>query len=339
MDSSDASDRERGRPIGGRERIAQEALNRSMRTNLDEDEELMNEIRQANEDLILAAIHVEDELGPAENANGQAREELDGLTGRIRGVTKRLSKAVADAHARGVLERSAPLEPRAEELPRRLLDIELSRRLLNVEEEERRQLARDIHDTTQQSLAALSMQLALVERGASGLDAVSRQALAESRSLAERCADEVRTLSHVLHPPMLHELGLPEALSRYLSGFKERSGIPANFDCDDFDRLPPAVETALFRIVQESLASALRHARSQSISISLRKSATDVTLQVRDRTRWERDDPRREGESQVQAESALPVRGMRERIDQLGGVFSTEFTSHEASVRVTVPLD
>ncbi len=331
MNTPDASSREHPCAVVGGERENRRRERRVIQggfAGVSQDvEHLMNEIRQANEELILAVVRAEDESGHVRNVRARARAELDGLTSEIRGVTKRLSKAAADAHV--VKERAWRREGEHRELSRRLLD---------VQEEERRNLARDLHDTTQQSLAALAMHLDLVEKGASGLDVASRKALAESRSLAEQCSEELRTLSHLLYPPLLHELGLPEALSRYLSGFKQQSRIPVDFKCDFSDRLPPAVETALFRVVQKTLANLLRHSGSRSASISLEKTLHAVTLHVGSQGPGVRDELSQGGGVHAGANPGPGIRGIRERIDELGGTFSTEFTSHASSVRVSVPL-
>jgi signal transduction histidine kinase len=331
MNTPDASDREHPCTVvgGERENLRRErpVIQGGLAGVSQDVGQLMNEIRQANEELILAVVRAEDESG-VRNVRARARGERDGLTSEIRGVTKRLSKAAADA--RVVMQRATRREGEYGELSRRLLD---------AQEEERRNLARDLHDTTQQSLAALAMHLDLVEKGASGLDVASRKALAESRSLAEQCSEELRTLSHLLHPPLLHELGLSEALSRCLSGFRQQSRIPVDFECDFSDRLPPAVETALFRVVQETLANVLRHSGSRSAFISLEKTLHAVTLHVRSQGPGVREELTQEGSMHPAPNPGPGIRGIRERIDQLGGTFNKEFTSHSSSIRVSVPLN
>lgn len=156
----------------------------------------------------------------------------------------------------------------------------LSGRLLRMEDEERRRLARELHDSTAQLLAALSMNLAVVNESAEVLMPRTQGALAESVTLADQCLREIRTVSYLLHPPDLDELGLQFALPRYVHGFGQRSGINVELKVSpDLGRLPQVVETAIFRVVQESLTNVHRHSASSTASIRLirapRRSSTD----------------------------------------------------------------
>ncbi len=146
----------------------------------------------------------------------------------------------------------------------------LSGRLLRLEDEERRRLARELHDTTAQWLAALSMNLSVLSESAGLLNPRARTAMAESTALADRCLREIRTVSYLLHPHELDELGLESALSRYIDGFIRRSGIQVEVEVpSDLGRLPQAVETAVFRIVQECLTNVHRHSGSSTGRVRL----------------------------------------------------------------------
>jgi signal transduction histidine kinase len=130
----------------------------------------------------------------------------------------------------------------------------LSGRLLRLQDEERRRISRDLHDSTAQVRASLAINLSVMRESANQLDPRAQRALAESEALAEQCLREIRTVSYLLHPPELDQLGLQSALTRYIDGFAQRSDIQIELDtASDIGRLPPKMEMALFRIVQESL--------------------------------------------------------------------------------------
>jgi signal transduction histidine kinase len=213
----------------------------------------------------------------------------------------------------------------------------LSGRLLTLQDEERRRLALDLHDSTGQRLAALTMNLDVVGQAANALDARSRRALAESRSLADQCAREVRTLAYLLHPPMLDEVGLLSAVRWYAEGFTKRSGIQVVAELAEVGRLPPPIETALFRVVQESLTNVHRHASTSTALIRLTVTAGVVALEIHDQGHGRRERPAHEAGTPETL--GVGIQGMRERIRQLGGTFDVEFTDEGTTVWVGVPLD
>ena len=215
----------------------------------------------------------------------------------------------------------------------------LSTRLLNIQDEERRRLARELHDSTAQSLAALSMNLAVAGRSREALDARARSAMDESLSLAERCSREIRSLSYLLHPPLLEEVGLPAALRWLVEGFSRRSGITVGLDVpDEFGRLPMEVENALFRIVQECLTNVQRHSEGGNAWIQLARSEAGVSLEVRDDGRGvpvEALSRRRAGGEVL---LGVGILGMRERVRQLGGRLGIDSKGQGTTVRVEIPL-
>ena len=193
---------------------------------------------------------------------------------------------------------------------------QLSGRLLQAQDEERRRLARELHDGTAQSIAALGMNLSAVRESAVNLDARAQKALIESLELADQCIRELRTLSYLLHPPMLDDRGLAPALAGYAEGFAERSGIAVKLDLTpDLGRLPKEVELMLFRVVQESLTNIHHHSGSRTATIRLARYPQDIVLQVRDQG---------SGMGELNPDGG-PVRigvgiaGMRERVRQIGG--------------------
>jgi PAS domain S-box-containing protein len=206
----------------------------------------------------------------------------------------------------------------------------LSRRILRVEDEERRRLARELHETTAQWLAALSMNLSVVSESAGGLSPRARAAMAESVALTENCLREIRTVSYLLHSRELDALGLDPALSVYIDGFAQRSGIQVAVELPpDLSGLAGAVETAIFRIVQECLTNVHRHSGSGTASVRLVRTASNLVLEVDDAGHGIGRD----------ATSGVGIAGMRERVQQLDG--QLEISSHPGgtAVKATIPLN
>ena len=214
----------------------------------------------------------------------------------------------------------------------------LTGRLMRAQDDERRRIAQMLHETTAQDLAALKMHLARLNRTAADLDESERAALLESISLAEQSMTEVRTLSYLLHPPFLDEMGLVSALRWYATGFAERSDITVDLELPEiFERPPLDTETALFRIVQESLINIHRHAASQTASIRLQRDAETLVLAIEDRGRGIPDASLAQiirGEGGV----GVGIAGMHERIEQLGGTLEITSGGHGTIVRARLPL-
>jgi two-component system NarL family sensor kinase len=205
----------------------------------------------------------------------------------------------------------------------------LSGRLLRLQDEERRRLARELHDTTAQLLAGLSMNLSVVSESTEIQDPRARAALADSVTLADQSLREIRTVSYLLHPRELDELGLESALSRYIKGFIQRSGIQVELEVSHgLRRLPEAVETAVFRIVQECLTNILRHSDSGTARVRLIRDLSSLVLKVEDAGRGILDN----------APWGVGIASMRERVHRLNGLL--EIDSHPGStiVKATIPL-
>lgn len=206
---------------------------------------------------------------------------------------------------------------------------ELSGRLLRLQDEERRRLARELHDSTSQLLVGLGIHLSVVNESAGILEPRARRALTESRALVDRCLREIRTVSYLLHPPELDELGLESALASYVDGFVRRSGIQVDLDvAPDLGRLPQEVETALFRIVQEALSNIHRHSASRTARIRLVRGPSGVTLEVSDA-----------GCGMLRGASpGVGIASMRERVRQLGGWLDIGSAYGGTTVRAVIPL-
>ena len=215
---------------------------------------------------------------------------------------------------------------------------QLSTRLLQLQDEERRRLGRELHDSLAQSVLAVNLNLAQATQSSDNLSERSRHALAEARRLLQEMSREIRTLSYLLHPPLLDELGLVSAIKEYAEGFSERSGISLELDLQaGFARLPQEAETALFRIVQESLSNIQRHSGSTTAMICLRSDAARVNLEVMDQGRGI-DKATIEAGNGKGPRLGVGILGMRERMKQLGGKLDIESRPSGTTVRATIPL-
>ena len=213
----------------------------------------------------------------------------------------------------------------------------LSTRLLQLQDEERRRIARELHDAIGQNLAGLMMNLTLANRSAAKIDPKARQALSKSLEVAEQCLNEMRTLSYLLHPPLLDEEGLASALAWYGNGFAERSGIKIDLEVPpNFGRLLQEVETTLFRVVQESLANVHRHSKSPSARIRLSRRPTGVELEISDKGQGMPTAALRLGNLSV-GQLGVGIMGMRERASQLGGRLEIDSSPKGTTVRVVIP--
>ena len=215
---------------------------------------------------------------------------------------------------------------------------ELSRRLLRTQDDERRRLARELHDSVGQLLTGAALSAAAVQRQTVGLSSKSSKLLSECLDGVNQSLREVRTISYLLHPPMLDETGLPAALHWYVEGFAERSGVKVDLDISsDLDRLPQDLETAVFRIVQESLANIHRHSGSSTAKISLRRGTHQVELEVRDHGRgMPSDSMATNGRGRLGAGVGIP--GMTERVRQLGGRMQIQSSGRGTILEVVFPL-
>jgi signal transduction histidine kinase len=214
----------------------------------------------------------------------------------------------------------------------------LTGRLMRAQDDERRRIAQMLHETTAQNLAGLKMLIARLNRTSDRLSDSERSALTESMSLAEQSMTEIRTLSYLLHPPFLDETGLVSALRWYAAGFAERSGIKLDLDLpESFERLPRDTETALFRIVQESLINIHRHSGSETARIRLQCDAETLVLEIDDRGHGI---PNASLEQIMRGGGMVGVgiAGMSERMEQLGGRLEITSDGHGTTVRARLRL-
>ncbi len=242
----------------------------------------------------------------------------------------------SDIHDSKLLEQS--IRENAVELERMvdLRTIELRRlssRLMTMQDEERRRIAREIHDGLGQELAAAKMILdGILSKDSSPR---MRQAAADSSMLVDRAIKQVRTISHLLHPPLLDEVGLVSALRWYLEGLSERSGIEIHLEVDppDLGRLKADLETAIFRIIQEALTNMFRHSGARNGRVSLTEREGNVMVTVR-------DDGKGIEEQIVQFRPdsvGVGIGGMRQRVSELGGRLRLANANPGTIVEVVIP--
>ena len=230
------------------------------------------------------------------------------------------------------------------EAQRKLYDSEnslrqLSRHLLRTQDEERRRIGRELHDSLGQSLAAMKINLDSLT-SIVGADDLAGQKVAECVQLAEASIKEVRTISYLLYPPMLEEMGLKSAILWYLDGFSARSGIKTTFDVRaDFGRLCRDAELALFRVLQESLTNIHRHSRSQTAHIRLAMEDDTAILEIKDRGIGIASGSLALEQANGNSVGApgVGLRGMNERMLQLGGRLELISTKEGTTVRALIP--
>ena len=238
-----------------------------------------------------------------------------------------------------VHERTRELETKNRELITQADVVrELSARLLQIQDEERRRIARELHDSVGQMLAAVNMNLAQVEAEIDKLSPDAAKAMANNTGLLQEISNEIRTISHLLHPPLLDDVGLQSALEWYIEGFSERSKVHVDLDLpEDFGRLPRNLEITLFRVVQECLTNIHRHSGSTTAGVRVERSENEVRLEVRDSGKGI------PAETQVTLASGklsgVGLRGMSERLRQMGGQLEVHSNGKGTKVSAILPLE
>jgi PAS domain S-box-containing protein len=194
---------------------------------------------------------------------------------------------------------------------------EFALRLQSMQDEERRRIARELHDSVGQLLAAMGMNNDIIQSQSSKLDALAVRALSENAQLVEQASSEIRTISYLLHPPLLDVVGLASTLQWYVDGFSERSKINVTLELPaDFGRLPSEMEIAVFRIIQECLTNIHRHSGSATATIRLKQEDGRLVVQVQDSGTGIPSEKRELIDS---GHGGVGFSGMRERLRQLGG--------------------
>jgi PAS domain S-box-containing protein len=215
---------------------------------------------------------------------------------------------------------------------------QLTARLFNLQDEERRRIARELHDGTAQNLFAISIDIDLMRKQTSNGDSEINSLLDESATLCEQSLQEIRTLSYLLHPPLLDQVGLVSALKWYVEGFTKRTGIEVNVVAlEGVGRMGSEIETALFRIVQESLSNIRRHSGSETANIRLRRDSREITLEIKDQGKG-MNVHEHFGPTAEMPELGVGIPGMRQRLRQLGGRLDIVSSASGTFVTAVIPL-
>lgn len=243
-----------------------------------------------------------------------------------------VTSAIRDVTARKRAERQ--IAEQTQQLSEMNRDLRhLSSRIVAVRDEERRRLGRELHDSQGQYLAAVKMNLEMIETTDAALSTPQKSALKEAITLLERSMREIRVISHLLHPPLLDEIGLQAVVPWYLNSFSERSGIQIDLEMPaDIAKLPDLIELAVFRVMQECLTNVHRHSGSKLAKVRLLPENGNITLEVIDHGHGL---PAENGPDQF---AGVGITGMRERVRELGGQFEIKSGAEGTQVRAILPL-
>ena len=240
-----------------------------------------------------------------------------------------ISELRARQTAEQMSKQAEQIARKSEEASRRL-----SGRLLQLQDEERRRFARELHDSLGQYLVSLKMNLSLLLNR----PGESHGLLAESIKLVDESITETRTLSYLLHPPMLDEAGFASAANWYVSGFAQRSGVDVKVNIsEDHPRLPSEVELALFRILQESLTNIHKHAKSTTAEVTVDVQAGQVCLTIGDNGKGIPNDLLTRFQSDG-TDTGVGLSGMRERVSELGGQLKIHTSGAGTTIAAVIPL-
>ena len=261
--------------------------------------------------------------------------DLDRLKGYKAGAVDYISVPVAPELLRAKVSVFAELHRRAQQLEALNGELRrLSSKLIAMQDQEHRRIARELHDSLGQELIAAKMAMDGILLDNPG-DSTSKLAATEASSMIDRAIQQVRSISHLLHPPLLDEVGLLSALRWFLEGLTKRSGIRTFLDVQPaaFPRLSPELETAIFRMVQEALTNVFRHSGARNGWVTLKKHDCELVITVRDDGK---------GISKRVAEFksrsiGVGIGGMRQRVKEFGGALRLENTNPGTRVEVTIP--
>ena len=224
------------------------------------------------------------------------------------------------------------------ELRRKTQQLEmLNARMTSLQDEERRRIARELHDSVGQLLAAIGMNSAFVAAESHKLSPDAGKRLSENAVMLAEASKEIRTISHLLHPPLLDEAGLASALRWYVEGFSERSKITAKLDIPkEFAGLSKEMELSIFRVVQECLTNIHRHAASPTAGIRVTQDEACLRVEIEDAGKGIPSET--ESAFGLLARAGVGLRGMRERLRQLGGTLQIQSNNHGTRVTAVLPV-
>jgi signal transduction histidine kinase len=270
----------------------------------------------------LRQYQVRDLMLERERDASALRESKTFLEQRVRART---SELIATNNE---LEREVGERARTEKVLR-----QLNQKIVTLQDEERRRIARELHDSVGQSLALISMQISRLERTQRP---EIKASVEEVRKLVSDTIKEVRTISHLLHPPLLDEMGLSSALRWFVDEFSKRSDVSTELDIPQgLTRMGRETETTVFRIVQEGLTNIHRHAAAQKARIAVELDASMLRLTISDNGQGMTSDRLRRASA---GQSGVGITGMRERVTQLGGRFKVSSGQQGTTVSVELPV-
>ena len=291
--------------------------------------------REDHSDLFLKICAEHSHVIPVESYTALVSEDE-----RFRSITHLQQKALAletEMAERKLVEEAllrtqADLESQVEQRTAALR--QLSGRLLSLQDAERRRIARELHDSLGQYLVGLKLNAHMLRQSPEREDLWS-----EADKLTEQCISEVRTLSYLLHPPTMDAAGFVSAARWYVEGYGQRSGVNVNLDApSDLGRLPDAVELALFRVLQEALTNVHRHSGASAADVSVRQSAEQVILEIRDNGHGMPEELLRNFHT-TGGGMGVGIAGIRERVRELGGRLTLESGNSGTLLRFAVPLE
>jgi signal transduction histidine kinase len=293
--------------------------------DVDSDDRLYNELSRVNNELINAQREVVQRNVRLERAEEALRKAQSDLERQIQERTRELENTLS------AFREEVSVHRQTEEKLR-----ELSLSVLRIQDEERRRVARDLHDTVGQTLTALKITLSSLENAVARYPQTA-EFFTDLNGLADQALREIRTTSYLLHPPLLDESGFAAAAAWYVDGFNKRSPIQVRLQLPEGVRLPGSVEIVLFRVLQESLTNITKHAGSATVDVLLQVDQKVISLSVRDYGKGisaERLAKMNGSGSDV----GVGIAGMRERLKELGGRLEIEADSTGTLLRAFVPF-
>jgi signal transduction histidine kinase len=228
-----------------------------------------------------------------------------------------------------VRQRTAELERERREVQ------ELSSQLLQAQDEERRRISRELHDSTGQLLAALTINLARLKSDQTLFNPDADALIDDTTAMVNEMSRQLRTMSYLLHPPMLDEAGLVSAVTWYIDGFSARSSVQVSLDCKELGRLPAELEITLFRLIQESLTNIHRHSASKTAVIRLNRTDAGITLEVIDEGKGFNS---RASHGDAHLKHGVGIPGMKERVRRFGGTLDILSNRGGTTVKASLPI-
>jgi two-component system NarL family sensor kinase len=301
-----------------------DVMNANSLGDVDSDDRLYSELSRVNNELINAQRDLVQRNVRLERAEEALRKAHGDLERQVQERTKELENTLS------AFREEVSVHQKTEEKLR-----ELSLSVLRIQDEERRHVARDLHDTVGQTLTALKLTLSTLENAVAGYPQTA-DLFTELNGLADQALREIRTTSYLLHPPLLDEAGFAAAAAWYVDGFNKRSPIQVKLQLPEGIRLPGSVEIVLFRVLQESLTNIAKHAGSATVDVLLQVEENVTSFSVRDYGKGisaERLAKMNGSGSDV----GVGIAGMRERLKELGGRLEIESDSTGTLLKASIP--